>query len=262
MEKRTRSPNYPALSLPVALDKVATLYKNQHTHSAPREVVAQGMGYNSLNGASATAISALHKYGLLDRLGDELKLSDRAMRILHPHSPEEKAAAIREAAYEPTLFAELADRFTGAFPSDDILRNFLIRSGFSPAAVSFVILAYRDTAELVASEGGAYGGTRNVPAIREIDAPMNAMASVSAPPAATGNSLNLLTNERSLARYEFEGGGYVRIIAGGEVDTLAALNMAETLLQLKRMEITSRMPVGNVTPASEPDNDDGDGDGI
>ncbi len=44
MEKRSRSPNYPAISLPAALDKVANLYKNQHTHSAPREVVAQGMG--------------------------------------------------------------------------------------------------------------------------------------------------------------------------------------------------------------------------
>src|SRR5688500_10929914 len=107
MDKRIRSPNYPSLSLPAALEKVTILYRNQHTHSAPREVVAQGMGYNSLNGASATAISALHKYGLLERIGDEVKVSERALRILHPHTPDEKASAIQDAASQPQLFAEL-----------------------------------------------------------------------------------------------------------------------------------------------------------
>src|SRR5438309_12108284 len=101
MEKRIRSPNYPAVSLPDAIDKVTALYRNLHTHSAPREVVAKGMGYNSLNGASATTISALHKYGLLERNGDEIKVSERALRILHPHSPEERASAIRDAASQP-----------------------------------------------------------------------------------------------------------------------------------------------------------------
>lgn len=252
MEKRTRSPNYPALSLPAALDKVTILYKNQHTHSAPREVVAQSMGYNSLNGASATAISALHKYGLLDRMGDELKLSERAMRILHPHSPDEKAAAIKEAASEPSLFAELADRFPGPVPNDDILRNYLIRNGFSPAAVSSVVLAYRDTVELAAREGGGYGSPRNVPAIRENEPLMNALSQIAPPAHGVDNPLNRSENERSIARYDFEGGGYVRILAGGDVDTESALDMAETLLKLKRMEITSRTTSIRASAASQP----------
>jgi hypothetical protein len=256
MEKRTRSPNYPALSLPVALDKVAALYKKQHTHAAPREVVAQGMGYNSLNGASATAISALHKYGLLDKVGDEVKISDRAMRILHPHSPEEKAAAIKDAAMEPALFAELAERFPGVFPSDEILRNFLIRGGFAPAAVSSVILAYRDTVELAEREGGGYGGSRNLPAIREIDESMNAPTSQPFSPASADNALKMQPNERPLGRYDFEGGGYVRIIAGGHVDTEAALDMAETLLQLKRKEIRARNASSSVMGESSEDSYD------
>ena len=36
MEKRVRSPSYPALSLPDAVVKVSMLYKSQHTHAAPR----------------------------------------------------------------------------------------------------------------------------------------------------------------------------------------------------------------------------------
>src|SRR5438445_9958319 len=116
MDKRHRSPNYPAISLPEAISKVTAVYQSLHTHGAPREVVAKGMGYNSLNGASATAISALHKYGLLERSGDEVKVSERALRILHPHSLTEKAQAIREAAREPQLFGELAERFPGRLP--------------------------------------------------------------------------------------------------------------------------------------------------
>jgi hypothetical protein len=238
MDKRFRSPNYPALSLPAALEKVATLYRNQHTHSAPREVVAQGMGYNSLNGASATAISALHKYGLVDRVGDELKVSERALRILHPHAPEEKSSAIRDAASQPQLFAELAERFPGAFPSDDLLRNYLIRRGFSSSAVTSVILAYRDTIELANAQSGEYAGSDNVVPIREGEAPMQPQVreAVGAP-----TIPQIQPNERQLASYQFEGGGYVRIIAGGDVDTGTALTMAESLLKLKGEEIKSRV---------------------
>jgi hypothetical protein len=153
MDKRIRSPNYPALSLPEAIERVAALYRAQHTHAAPREVVAKGLGYNSLNGASATAISALQKYGLLERSGDELKVSERGMRILHPHPPEDRGAAIREAAADPPLFAELREKFPGAIPSDDLLRNYLIRRGFAPGAVTAVISAYRETSEMAEREG-------------------------------------------------------------------------------------------------------------
>jgi hypothetical protein len=163
MDKRIRSPNYPALSLPDAIDKVTALYRAQHTHPAPREVVARGIGYNSLNGASASAISALQKYGLLERTGDEIRVSERALRILHPHPPEERGAAIREAAQEPPLFAELNERFPGRMPSDDLLRNYLIRNGFAPSAVTSVITAYRETSEMAEREGREHDSLREQP---------------------------------------------------------------------------------------------------
>jgi hypothetical protein len=160
MEKRLRSPNYPALSLPDAIEKVVALYRAQHTHAAQRDVIARGMGYNTLNGASASAISALQKYGLLDRAGDEIRVSERALRILHPHSVEERAAAIQEAANEPPLFAQLNERFPGQMPSDDLLRNYLIRSGFAPSAVTAVITAYRETSEMAEREGRTHASPR------------------------------------------------------------------------------------------------------
>src|SRR5208283_4724151 len=107
--------------------------------AAPREVVAKSMGYAGISGASSTAISALHKFGLLEKVGEELKVSDRAMRIIAPHSPEERGSAIQEAAFDPPLFSELLERFPGQLPNEDLLRNFLVRKGFAPAALSQVI---------------------------------------------------------------------------------------------------------------------------
>jgi hypothetical protein len=236
MEKRIRSPNYPAISLPEAINKVTAIYRAMHTHAAPREVVAKGMGYNTLNGASATAISALHKYGLLERVGDEVKVSERALSILHPHNPQEKADAIRAAAGEPALFAELAERFPGAMPNEDLLRNYLLRQGFAPAAVVHVIAAYRDTSDMVAADGRGYDSAQS-PSPQE-------------PPTmqivghATHQSVQkLLANQddgRQIGRYDFEEGGFVKIVASPEIDTEEALSMVETIVQLKRKEIERR----------------------
>ena len=47
----------------------------------------------------------------------------------------------------------------------------------------------------------------------------------------------LIDNERQIGRYDFEGGLYVRISASNEIDTEEALEMAETIISLKRQEL-------------------------
>jgi len=245
MDKRIRSPNYPALSLPEAIAKVETLYNSIHTHSAPREVAAKGMGYSSLNGASATAISALHKYGLLVREGEQIKISDRALRILIPHGKEEKADAIREAAREPTLFGELAERFPGKLPNEELLRNYLLRRGFAPAAVPAVVLAYRETSELVARQGGGHDSGSE-----PMESPPMQSANSSPPtrptqPAAFSGEMTQRpssssvseSDEQSIVRYDFVEGGYIRIATAGGVDIEEALDVIDALLALKRKEL-------------------------
>lgn len=248
MEKRVRSPNYPALSLPEAIEKVAGIYRNIHNHAGPREVIAKSMGYAGLNGASATAISALHKYGLLDRSGEEIKVSDRAMRILHPHSPAEKAQAVREFAGEPQLFAELNERFPGDRPNEELLRNYLVRKGFAPAALSAVVSAYRETSDMVEREAGGYDSQEIHP-----EEPVAAMHSQPTPtmlhpPSIVPQTPILIGDERPIGRYDFEGGAYVRIAASGEIDTETALDMVQTLIDLKRKELLRKKAVANVAP--------------
>jgi hypothetical protein len=239
------------MSLPEAIERAALVYRNQHTHGAPREVVAKSMGYNSLNGASATSISALVKYGLLEGRGDEIKVSERTMRILHPESLEEKATALREAANEPVLFRELAEKFPGRMPSEEMLRNYLIRDGFAPNAVPSVILAYRETSEFVEREAGAYDPASSPPT----EAPMQPSAQAAFHRGTPGvfaqapvSTALIDGKQRLLASYPFEGGGLLEIRITGEIGTEDALEMVETLVELKRKEIER-----NARKAPKPD---------
>jgi hypothetical protein len=259
MEKRIRSPNYPALSLPDAIDKVHMVYRAQHTHAAPREVVVKGMGYAGLNGASATAVSALMKYGLLDRDGEDLKVSQRAMCIIAPHSPEEKAQAIREAAVEPILFNELAEKFPGRMPNEELLKNYLVRKGFAPAALSSVISAYKETSEMVEHQNVGYDASGNE---TEESSPMMQAQPVMPkhPNSLSGmQDLVITSEERPIGRYDYEGGAYVRIAASGDIDTEEALDMVETLVRLKREELKRKAKRSSVAaPFATVDEKNGD----
>lgn len=44
-------------------------------------------------------------------------------------------------------------------------------------------------------------------------------------------------NERQLGRWDFEDGGYLKIVVSSDVDTAAALEMVETLVALRRKEL-------------------------
>jgi len=154
---RVRSPNYPALSLPDAIDRIKKVHTSQQHLPEPREVVAQHMGYGGLNGAALKSLSALIKYGLLvEETKGELKVSDRALSIIFSDTAEEKFNALLEAATEPALFSEIYDRWEGAIPSDESLKNYLVRRQFSTSAMDSVTKNYRETFELVARESVEY----------------------------------------------------------------------------------------------------------
>lgn len=245
MEKRTRSPNYPSLSLPEAIDKVRLIYQSQHTHGAPREVVVKSMGYTGINGASATAISALSKYGLLEGRGDEIRVSDRAMRFLNPLNGQERSEAIQEAAKEPALFKELADKFPGPLPNEEVLRNYLIRHGFAPAAVAGVILAYRETLAYVEREAHGPIAASTETSESGADKPPLAAPAINSPNSGLtatfprGQEINLV-GERSLGRHDFDDGSFVRISASTDLETEEALDWIVFLVDAKRRELKMR----------------------
>jgi len=149
--RRIRSPNYPALSLPEAIARIGPVYERERQHPMSRDVALKGLGYNSPNGAALGTLSAVVKYGLLDKTGDTYKVSARTLAILHPSTPDEKTSALRQAAFAPAMFAELAEQFPGGQVSDDNLRSYLMRRDFSSGALAAVISAFRETMQMVSS---------------------------------------------------------------------------------------------------------------
>jgi hypothetical protein len=140
-----RSPNYPGMTLEKAIAKANAVYAKEHTHAAPKDVIAEHLGYTSLNGSSLTVIGALNHYGLLEPSGDGWRVSDDAVAILElPAGDPEYVAALRRCAFRPTLFAELEQQFGDKLPSEANLRHALIKQGFLPKAADEVIRVYRE----------------------------------------------------------------------------------------------------------------------
>lgn len=157
MVTKARSPNYPGFSLQKALDFARKVYTENHMHKASREVVAKALGYGGLNGKSATAIATLTKYGLLEELDGELRVTGDALTVIaEPPSSPERARTLVKLATKPALFAELAAAYPGAMPSEEILRAWLLRKGFLPSTVDLPIRAYRETMELAEAQKGLY----------------------------------------------------------------------------------------------------------
>ena len=150
---RIRSPNYPQVELPEAINLVRKVFKDEAQNYAPREVVAELLGYSSVNGASDKKVSAITAYGLLDRNAErELRVSDLAVRILHPEDENEKMEALSEAALSPNLFREISEKWPDTPPSDSHLKSYLIRQGFNQNSVDQVVSVYRGTMEMVTSD--------------------------------------------------------------------------------------------------------------
>src|SRR5262245_17261888 len=96
---KARSPQYPAIGLKEAVDKIAAVYHKDYQNKTTREVVAKHMGYDSLHGKALGVLSALGKYGLLEGRGDEYQVSDLTVSIIaHPVGSPERVAGLWAAA--------------------------------------------------------------------------------------------------------------------------------------------------------------------
>lgn len=156
---RARSPEYPAISLKEAVERVKLIYDKDYQNRLPKAVIAEHMGYKGLSGASLPVLSALAKFGLLEGRGDETRVTDLAVTIIaHERGAPERMMALVQAAKNADLFAELDARFPDGKASDQAIRSFLLTNKFIPSAADAAIRSYRDTKTFVESESGGYSG--------------------------------------------------------------------------------------------------------
>ncbi len=149
---RTRSPAYPYIPLPSALEKAAVLWQVEGRHPAAVNVAMQHWGYKEDSSTGYSCVAALKKFGLVDHegMGDtrQVRLSGLALSILldkNPDSPERRDA-LRAAALGPRIHAELWERYGTELPSDQSLKRFLVvERSFNEAAVDELLDEYKVT---------------------------------------------------------------------------------------------------------------------
>jgi hypothetical protein len=148
---RSRSPNFPALSLPDAIKKTKVIYDADGRTPTSGKVIMNHLGYGEkISGSAGRVLSALRQYGLLqDAAGDKYRVSDAAFHILTLSDDSAiRKTAIESAARKPAIFNELLKEYPDRLPSNSTLRDTLIADKkFNPVSVDSFIRAFRGTIE-------------------------------------------------------------------------------------------------------------------
>ncbi len=127
-----RSFTYPALALAAAIERARQFWDKEKKHSAPVASAIECWGYGAKSSGGRLAISALLNFGLLEDsgTGDErqVKITERALTILHDPDENNRAKAISEAASAPRIYAELLSKYGSRnLPSDSTIKYFLLK---------------------------------------------------------------------------------------------------------------------------------------
>jgi hypothetical protein len=147
-----RSPNYPSIPLQQAIELASNIFKGDRVNVIDKDVAAKHMGYTSLNGRTLKLLGALSQYGLVDKVGKgKVRVSATAVSILHGIDESKKAQAMLSAASSPALFKRIQEEYDN--PSDATITSFLMREGFTDAAVEPVLKSYKDTIAFLAARG-------------------------------------------------------------------------------------------------------------
>jgi hypothetical protein len=157
--RKERSPSYPFISLPKALDR-ARAFDEAHRRNPTRlAAVAETWGYSSSSSGLLQTASALKAFGLLEDSGRgndrKIQLTDLAQRILHDTRPGARDAAIKEAALKPRLFAEYADKWLPSRPSDShCLSELRLDRGFTEGAAGMFLRSFDETVTFAGLRNG------------------------------------------------------------------------------------------------------------
>ncbi len=146
--QRQRSPNYPAIGLRDAIERVRKLYETDGKAGAPDKLAAVHVGFASAHGQAMTVLAALKKFGLIEPSNGRLVPTQRAIEILNlPETDQRRLQALKDAALSPAIYSELVQqhRETG-FPADDVMKSELVTyKGFNRSAVAGFVKDFRDT---------------------------------------------------------------------------------------------------------------------
>lgn len=231
---RIRSPGYPSISLAEAIDLTSKIFDHNRRNATDREAAVKDMGFSGVTGHSQKMLSNLAHFGLIEKAGKGgIAVSELAVKMLHPKSPDERRAALLEAAFSPELFQEIRTNWPDGFVSENSLRAYLMREGFASVAVAPAIKSYQDTYGFLRQEnateshgGHAPGTTESAVKVDDVG-PQAALSASSAIRAGGGAALStlpkregnaLMDGERIVFVEESNPSQYLKLVASGDLD--------------------------------------------
>ncbi|MFG1189245.1 hypothetical protein [Xanthobacter flavus] len=214
---KVRSPNYPSLSLGPALEAIRPAFQNENRNKMSRVVLAKHLGYTSLNGRALGKIGAVRAYGLIEGSGDELRITDDAVKaLMAPQGSGERSEALSRLALHPNLFQELRKDFPETMPSLDNLTYSLIKRQFTPDAAEKAAKSYLATMNLVAGIPDAYNGPDEEDGDEDSDEePVRRQSPPTPPP--SDDKVKIMEGERELMTGLLAKGSSFRLIVSGQV---------------------------------------------
>lgn len=157
MAGKSRSPNYPSLSLGEAIEAMRPVYSREKRARFPRLSLANHLGYTSLNGRALAKMGAVRAYGLIDGREDSLGVSATGIALIEaPLDSPDRISALRTAFLAPPLFKRLWDEHGSETPSAQTLRWRLTQQGYVGDAADKALKVYLDSLALLTQESGAY----------------------------------------------------------------------------------------------------------
>ncbi|MFN3475739.1 MAG: hypothetical protein ACK4ZW_16995 [Blastomonas sp.] len=232
---RQRSPSYPGLPLNQAVDLVEKIHRTCRTNIISREDAAKEMGYSGLTGRSLKVLSGLLQFGLLEKAGKgDVKVTRRAVEILHGIDQADRDEAKMEAALAPQLFRDIHERFPEGIPPESAIRSFLIKQDFMDVAIGPAINAFLETYRWVEDirESEIHGhGTDDAPdPSDEIqDAPMQLQPIAAAP---TVSRLMMETSDLNKINMDIRGD---QVLISGLLDLKGLRALEKKIVGLKAL---------------------------
>lgn len=192
------------MPLEEALTRIESINRNLGINGQfNRESLAVGMGYTSLNGASARRVAALVHYGLLTRDKNQYSLSPLAKQYLLPVNDGDKEVATREAALSPTLFAEIYSSFKGQVIPKQFVNRLIQEFGIQQKAapdVDRIFKATVETAGIMQSNGILSSEVASTTSSSNLGTPVN-----------TNANTTILTDQSSIDNQNPTPTGYLSV---------------------------------------------------
>ena len=163
-----RSPSYPSVSLPEALEKAKQFYDLWGQIDISMKDSLNCWGYSPSSGVGHKLVAAMISFGLLDAIGHSadrrLRISDVALNKLFSdyHTKSENSDFIQQFALNPKIYRTLWEKWGYDLPGDSELRRYLIHDlHFNSKVVTKFLRGYLETIDMMLEQGSTGQGGHN-----------------------------------------------------------------------------------------------------